>query len=100
VLPINERKGVLVAGTALRIAGLADTLSAVLPRVEARFAAGRIDDLDRQALEDLRWCAVEAEEECGLMVYALGLFRAKPANRRMREMRTDLEAVGVLARTG
>jgi hypothetical protein len=100
VLPIDERKGVVVAGTALRIAHLADALAAVLPAVEARFAVDGIDDLERQVLDDLRGCAVEAEEECGLVTYALGLFRAKPTNRRMREMRADLEAVGVLAKTG
>lgn len=85
-----------MANCSLRIAGLADALAAVLPCVEARFAAdGSIDDLERQVLEELRGCAVEAEEQTGLTTYALGLFRAKPGNRRMREMRQDLQAVGV-----
>lgn len=85
-----------MANTCLRIAGLADALAAVLPAVESRFAAdGTIDDLERQVLDDLRGCAREAEEQNGLTTYALGLFRAKPGNRRMREMRHDLQAVGV-----
>lgn len=85
-----------MAGSCLRIAGLADALAAVLPAVESRFAAdGRIDDLERQILDELRGCAVEAEQQNGITTYVLGLFRAKPGNRRLREMRQDLTAVGV-----
>lgn len=85
-----------MAGVELRIAGLADSLAALLPAVEARFAAdGHIDDLERQALDHLRGCAVEAEEQNGITTYALGLFRAKATNRRLREMRRDLEGLGV-----
>jgi hypothetical protein len=90
------RKEIHVAGTVLRIAGLADSLADVLSAVESRFAAdGQIDDLERQALDDLRICAVEAEEQNGIQTYAIGLFRAKQCNRRLREMRRDLEGLGV-----
>lgn len=89
-----------MAGTALRIAGLADALAAVLPDVEARLAAdGGMSDGDRRLLEALRWCATEAEEQNGLTVYALGLFRAKASRRRLREMRRDLKGLGVIAPT-
>lgn len=87
-----------MANAPLRIAGLADALAAVLPDVEARLARDGLSDGDRRLMEALRWCAIEAEQEVGLTTYALALFRADPRKRRLREMRADLETVGVLKR--
>jgi hypothetical protein len=66
----------------LRIVDLADALAEVLPAVKAQ--------CDALVYGTLRDIAIRAEEDAGVVIYALSLFRADKRSRRTVARRDDL----------
>lgn len=81
-----------MAQTELRIVGLADALADLLPALEERLRAhGALCPEDEAVYGALRAVAIWAEEDAGVVTYALSLFRANPRSRRSTARREHLE---------